>query len=57
MVRVDVSTKLVWKRVEESCDLPYKNPYYFLTTEPNRMDFPEMQIIKLYFYNSNTYSD
>ena len=25
--------------MEETCDIPYKNPYFFVTTEPNKMSF------------------
>ena len=32
--------------MEGTYDMPYKNPYFFVTTEPNRMGFfAEMQII------------
>ena len=43
MVCVDLSYK-TW--MEGTCGIPYKNPYLFGTTEPNRMGFSlEMQII------------
>ena len=25
--------------MEGTCDIPYKNPYFFVTTKPNQMGF------------------